>query len=124
MNKHKEQLIAVVGVSEDATKYGHKIFADLLEHGYAVVGINHKGGTVLGTHLFASLRDLPEKPSLVIIVVPPTSAVSVLETCVQLGIPQVWMQPGSESQAAREYAEKNDLQLTTNACFMTTEGVW
>ena len=57
-------LVAVVGVSTDPQKYGHRIFTDLIDSGYSVVGINPRGGVVAGQTLWPSLQAVPDKPDL------------------------------------------------------------
>lgn len=123
MNPKEYSLIAVVGVSDDASKYGHKIFRDLLKAGYPVKGVNPKGGFVLGNNLYRSLAEIEQRPDLVITVVPPAATEQVLEDCNKLGIKTLWLQPGSESPAALEKARAYGIK-TTAACFMVTKGVW
>ncbi len=123
MNPKEYKLIAVVGVSDDASKYGHKIFRDLLNAGYPVKGVNPKGGFVLGNNLYKSLSDLEGLPDLVITVVHPQVTERVVEECNKLGVKTVWMQPGSESQAAVEQAAAYGIR-TIVACFMVVKGVW
>ena len=119
----KEQNIAVVGVSGDASKYGHKIFRDLLKNGYKAEGVNPKGGFVLGKNLYKNLSELPKKPDLVITVVPPEITESVVEECNRLGVPHVWLQPGSESEKAVKKAAEFGIK-TTMACFMVSQRIW
>ncbi len=123
MNAKEYSLIAVVGVSGDASKYGHKIFRDLLHSGYPVKGVNPRGGFVLGQNLYRSLSAIERKPELVITVVPPAVTEKVVEECNQLGIKTVWMQPGSESGAAVDKAGEYGIK-TIIACFMAEKGVW
>lgn len=123
MNIHKTTAIAVVGVSQNPEKYGYRIFKDLLQNGYNVEGINSKGGIVLSKKLFAALSDLPSVPKVVIIVVPPQAGLAVLHECAELGITEVWMQPGAESPEALVLANELGIQLTT-ACFMVHESIW
>ncbi|OGS11925.1 MAG: hypothetical protein A2234_06840 [Elusimicrobia bacterium RIFOXYA2_FULL_58_8] len=123
MNIREYKLIAVVGVSEDASKYGHKIFRDLLKAGYPVKGVNPKGGFVLGNNIYRELAELEIKPDLVITVVPPSATERVIEACNALGIKTIWMQPGSESPAAVEKAGTYKIKTIT-ACFMVQKGVW
>jgi predicted CoA-binding protein len=124
MNITKQTPIAVVGVSHDPEKYGAKIFRDLVEAGYQVVGVNPKGGQVAGQNLVVSLATIQPKPELVITVVPPTITEQVVAECLRLGIKQVWMQPGSESTTAIELAKKNDLEVISQACFMVQQQLW
>lgn len=123
MNPKEYKLIAVVGVSDDASKYGHKIFRDLLNAGYPVQGVNPKGGFVLGQQVHKSLSEMEKRPDLVITVVPPAATEKVVEECNKLGVKQVWMQPGSESGKAVEKAKEYGIR-TTQACFMVQKGVW
>jgi len=124
MTIQKDTHIAIVGVSNNSEKYGYKIFTDLLKNGYTVTGVNPKGGTVVKKRLVASLSETQPKPELVIIVGPPANALSILKECRTLGIKNVWMQPGAESDEARTFASENQIELTTNACFMVREKIW
>jgi len=123
MNANEYKLIAVVGVSDDASKYGHKIFRDLLKAGYPVKGVNPKGGFVLGNNIYKSLADIETRPDLVISVVPPAVTEKIAEECNKLGIKTLWMQPGSESPAAVEKAGTYGIKTVT-ACFMVQKGPW
>ncbi|MEI7528538.1 MAG: CoA-binding protein [Elusimicrobiota bacterium] len=123
MNNREYSSIAVVGVSGDASKYGHKIFRDLLKAGYPVKGVNPKGGTVLGKALYKSLAEIENKPDLVITVVPPAVTEKVVEECNRLGIKTLWLQPGSESREALAKASVYGIK-TISACFMVQKGVW
>ncbi|HAF96321.1 MAG: hypothetical protein A2X34_10395 [Elusimicrobia bacterium GWC2_51_8] len=123
MNPTEYGLIAVVGVSDNASKYGYKIFRDLLKAGYPVKGVNPKGGFVLGNRLYPSLDEIEKRPDLVITVIPPDATVAVIEQCNKLGIKTVWMQPGSESPAALKKAKLYGIKTVT-ACFMVQKGVW
>lgn len=123
MNPKEYKLIAVIGVSDDASKYGHRIFRDLLRAGYPVKGVNPKGGFVLGNNIYRSLSEMEKKPDLVITVVPPAATEKVVEECNKLGIKSIWLQPGSESSAALEKAKTYGIK-TVSACFMIIKGVW
>ena len=123
MNQSEYKLIAVVGVSDDASKYGHKIFRDLLKAGYPVKGVNPKGGFVLGNNIYKNLSEIETRPDLVITVVHPGVTEGVVEECNKLGIKTVWMQPGSESEASIAKAATYGIK-TISACFMVQKGVW
>jgi uncharacterized protein len=109
---------AVVGVSADPSKYGHKVFANLIGAGYDVVGVNPKGGQVLGRDLYRSLAELPQTPEVVDLVVPPTVTEQVLRECVSLGLRRVWMQPGAESPAAIAFCLDNGIEAVWGECAM------
>jgi uncharacterized protein len=124
MEYSKETFIALVGASNNPEKYGYKIFKDLLAFGYDIVGVNPKGEDILDQKIYQSLSEISKKPGLVIIVVPPSVGVSILKECVELGLNNVWMQPGAESSEAIEYAATKGLNLEVNKCFMLKQGIW
>jgi len=124
MQFNKQTKIAVVGVSKDETKYGHKIFKDLLENSYNVTGLNRKGGEILGKKIYKSLTELEELPELVIFVLRPNIGILVLKQVNKLGIKNVWLQPGASSQEMVDYAQENDINLIHNACFMVKQDLW
>jgi uncharacterized protein len=119
-----EKEIAVVGVSDKPEKYGYKIFKSLMESGYKVEGINVRGGEVLGKKIYKNLQELKKIPELVITVVPPQVTENVVEECRKLGIKEIWMQPGSESENALKKAKEYGIKTTHNACLMIFNGIW
>ncbi len=124
INTLKNQNIALVGVSGNQEKYGYKIFKDLLDNHYQVIGINPKLNTLLKQTIYPSLTSLPTKPDLVIVVVNPQIALKILQECKELSIENIWFQPGAESKEAIKYAQDNNLNLNTNACIMINQGLW
>lgn len=115
---------AVVGVSEDRSKYGNKIYRDLREAGYTVFAVNPKLGTVEGDPCYPSLSALPDIPEVVDLVVPPAVSEHVVAECLKLGIRRIWFQPGSESDAAIQKAEDGGMAVVANACIMIQKAAW
>ncbi len=114
----KENVFAVVGVSENLIKYGHQVYKDLKEAGYVVYPVNPNINEVLGDRCYHSLSELPENPDVVDTVVPPEVTEKVVEECKALGIERVWMQPGSESRKAIEFCSRNDMKVVHDVCVM------
>lgn len=123
MGPKDHKCIAVVGVSDEEHKYGYRIFRDMLEAGYPVEAVNPKGGRILGRKRYKNLSEMPAKPDLVITVVPPEITEKVVGECAALGIGTVWMQPGSDSPAAKAAAAERGIKVIS-ACFMVREGIW
>jgi hypothetical protein len=113
---------AVVGVSKDPAKYGHKVYRDLRDAGFKVYPVNPNADEVLGDRCYRDLEALPRKPDVVDIVVPPKVTEVVVRTCKKLGIEKVWMQPGSESQAAIDFCRKNRIDVIYGICIMQERG--
>lgn len=115
---NKENIFAVIGVSKDPEKYGHKIYKDLKNADFKVYPINPSISEVLDDRCYPTLKDLPIKPDVVDIVVPPKITEKIAEDCYRLGIKKVWMQPGSESEKAIKFCEDNGIDVLYNVCVM------
>lgn len=123
-NDIKDKVIAVVGVSNKLEKFGYKIFRDLLAGGLKVYGVHILVKEVLGQKIFQSLKEIRVIPDIVITVVPPLATDKIVEECRLLGIKEIWMQPGSESQSAIDKAKSYGITITHHACFMVEKGIW
>lgn len=124
MDDLKQKSIAVIGVSQRPEKYGYRIFHDMKEAGYNVKGVNVRGGEVLGQKIYKSIGDLDSVPDMVITVVPAQVTEKVVEECGEMGVREIWMQPGSESEAAIEKAKGYGMRVTARACIMLAHGMW
>lgn len=79
--------VAVVGASDDITKWGGSALRNLLDGGYegAVYPVNPRGGVYFGLPVYASVADLPEAPDLALLAVGGSQVESVLEECGRRG---------------------------------------
>jgi predicted CoA-binding protein len=114
----KENVFAVVGVSRNPEKYGHKVYKDLKEAGHTVYPVNPYLDEILGDRCYPSLSDLPGKPDVVDTVVPPAVTEKILRECGALKIDKVWMQPGSESKQAIAFCKRNGIKFVHGVCVM------
>jgi Predicted CoA-binding protein len=119
MNQILDQKVwAVIGVSNDHAKYGYKVYIQLKNAGYSVYAVNPKLITIDGDPCYPSLASVPSKPDVVSVVVPPNVTEQIVRDCIDLGITNVWMQPGSESPEAIRNGEKNGLTVIHNQCVL------
>ncbi len=119
-----QRVWAIVGASMDPVKYGNQIFRDLREAGYTIYGVNPRGGEIEGQKLYPTLSDLPEKPAVVDIVVPPAVTEEIVRQCAQLGLKRVWLQPGSESEAAIRSCQEQGIKVVHDTCAMIQKRQW
>lgn len=111
--------VAVVGATDDLAKYGARIYRDLKSKGFRVFAVNPNRDTVDGDRCYPSLADLPETPTLVDIVVPPPVTLRVLRRCEELGIRNVWVQPGAEDEAVLDFLAAGDFDYRAGGpCIM------
>jgi predicted CoA-binding protein len=115
---------AVVGVSRNPSKYGNRIFHNLLEAGYKVYPVNPNISKIDGHRVYPTLADLPEPPDVVDTVVPPRITAQIVRECAQLGLRRVWMQPGSESDEAIDFCRKRDIEIVYGVCAMVHRREW
>lgn len=114
----KSNLYAIVGVSEDASKWGRKIYEKLKESGFKTVPVNPKYSKIGEEKCYSSLSEISPKPDVVITAVPPKITQNVVKKANSLGIKRIWMQPGSESPNAIKYCEDNALDCIHHSCFV------
>jgi uncharacterized protein len=107
---------AVVGASNDRSKYGHRVFMALRSSGYIVYPVNPNQGEVAGVPCYPSVSALPTLPDVVDLVVPPEVGLEVVRECAAAGVERVWFQPGAESPAAIALARELGLKVVHHAC--------
>ena len=117
--EEKNVKIALVGASNDKSKFGNRIYRDLRSKGYNVVPINPKDENIEGDKAYTSIQMMEELPDIVNLVVPPPIAMIVAQNAVELGIEYLWFQPGSESDELENWLKDTDgIKYLINACIM------
>ena len=117
--EEKNVKIALVGASNDKSKFGNRIYRDLKNKGYNVVPINPKDEKIEGDKAYTSIQMMEELPDIVNFVVPPAIAMKVAQDAVELGIEYLWFQPGSESDEIEYWLKNTDgIKYLVNACIM------
>ncbi len=113
-----QKRFAIVGATDDTKKYGHEIFKNLKNRGYEVYPVNPRLKELEGTKCYPDLTDIPVKVDVVDFVVPPQVTEAILKECKRLGLDRIWLQPGSESEAAIVFCHQNNLKVVHGLCVM------
>ena len=113
-----ETTVAVVGATDNAMKYGSVIYRDLKRKGYTVFPVNPNRTVVDGDKAYPSLGELPESPTIVNIVVPPSVTIRILRKSLELGLKNVWLQPGAESPESLAFLQEHGFNYLANTCIM------
>ena len=117
--EQKNVKIALVGASNDKSKFGNRIYRDLKIKGYNVIPINTKEERIEGDKAYTSIQMMDDLPDIVIFVVPPPIAMKVAQNAVELGVKYLWFQPGSESDELENWLKDTDgIKYLINACIM------
>ncbi|HHT51223.1 MAG TPA: CoA-binding protein [Eubacteriaceae bacterium] len=108
---------AVIGVTPNKEKFGYKIWKVLLNNGYETFAINPKYNEIEGIKCYPSLKDLPVKPEVIDFVVPPKITLAAVEEAKELGIENLWFQPGSWNEEVLEKADSLGLIHVENCVY-------
>jgi len=107
---------AVVGVSQDKTRYGYELFEVLTKHGHHVLPVNPKYGEIDGQPCYPSLADLPSKPDAVISAISPLAADKLAEACATNNMTILWMPPGTDSTEAVQACKDKNITAIYDIC--------
>jgi len=121
--------IALVGASEDMSRFGGRCLKRIIEFGFdgKLYPVNPSYQTLRGLPCFANIAALPETPDHVGIVVPATKVMGVLEECAARGVRDVTLfsggfaetatPEGREAQAAlRSFARASGMRIMGPNC--------
>jgi predicted CoA-binding protein len=91
------KVVAVVGASKNRRKFGNRALRAYREQGYTVVPINPHEREIEGLKAYASVQDVPGPIDLATFYVPPDIGAKVIHDVIAKGIPEVWLNPGADS---------------------------
>jgi uncharacterized protein len=115
------KVVAVIGASNHRSKFGNRALRAFLEQGYTVVPINPHEAEVEGIKAYASVLDVPGAIDMASFYVPPDVGERIIAEIAQKGIPEVWLNPGAESDEL--IARAKALQIVPIvACSITAVG--
>jgi len=103
------KVVAVIGASNNRQKFGNRAVRAYTREGYTVIPINPHEDVIEGLRAYASVLDVPGPIDMASFYVPPEIGERVIEEVAQKQIPEVWFNPGAESDAL--VARARDLKL-------------
>ena len=117
--KEKNAQIALIGASNNSSKFGNRIYLNLRAKGYNIIPINPKEKKIEGDKAYASIDMMNNLPDIINFVVPPQITIKITQKAIDLGITHLWFQPGSESDELVELLRENpDIKYLINSCIM------
>ncbi|HKB12771.1 MAG TPA: CoA-binding protein [Vicinamibacterales bacterium] len=91
------KVVAVIGASNNRSKFGNRALRAFQQQGYTVVPINPHETEVEGLKTYASVLDVPGTIDMASFYVPPEIGEQVIGEVAQKGIAEVWLNPGADS---------------------------
>ena len=112
------RIIAVVGLSDDASRPSHGVAAYLQRAGYRIIPVNPSVGEILGEKSYASLRDIPEQVDMVDVFRKSDAVGPIADDAIAIGAKYLWLQEGVVNQAAAEKAREAGIQVIMDRCML------
>lgn len=108
--------IAVVGLSPKANRPSHGVARALQEFGYTVVPVRPAVDTVLGEPAYADLYAVPGAIDLVDVFRAPQYIDPIVDACIDLKIPAIWLQDGVINDSAACRAQAAGMTVVMDRC--------
>ena len=105
------KVVAIVGASSDRGKFGNKALRAFQAQGHHVIPINPNQAQVEGLRTYASVLDVPESIDMATVYVQPDIALRLLDDFEKKGIPEIWINPGAESDELLADARRRKLNV-------------
>ena len=122
MHLDRMKSVAVLGASANRAKFGNKAVRAFLQQGFRVYPIHPSETTVEGLPVLRSVTDLPERPDMVSVYLPPAVLKGLLPAIAQKGCDELWLNPGAESPEVFAEAERLGLNVI-QACSIIAVGL-
>lgn len=116
------ETVAIIGASNDRSKYGNKAVRAFLQKGFRVFPVNPREREVEGLPAFAAVGDIPGALDRVSSYVPPPVLLGLLPGIAAKGCGELWLNPGAESEAVLVEASRLGLKVV-QACSILAIGV-
>jgi predicted CoA-binding protein len=98
--------VAVIGASGARHKFGNKAVRAYLRQGWTVYPVNPNEAVIEGLTSFPSVSAIPGAVDRASLYLPPAIGIAVLDEIQRKGIRELWINPGAESDALVEKAER------------------
>jgi predicted CoA-binding protein len=105
------KVVAVIGASSDRSKFGNKALRAFRAEGYTVVPVNPNEREVEGLKTYASVVEVPQVIDMATVYVPPEIGIGLLADFERKQIPEIWVNPGAESDELLAEAKRRKLNV-------------
>lgn len=108
--------IAVIGLSPKPGRPSHAVAQAMQRFGYRIVPVRPAVDAVLGEKAYASLAEIPFPVDLVDVFRAPEHLPGVVEACLAIKAPALWIQEGIVHDEAAERARAAGLTVVMDRC--------
>jgi predicted CoA-binding protein len=108
--------IAVVGLSPKAKRPSHQVASALQGFGYRIIPVRPAVDQVLGERAYAALDQLAQGIDLVNVFRAPEHCDAIVDSCIKLKLPAIWLQDGVVNEPAAARAQLAGLFVVMDRC--------
>jgi predicted CoA-binding protein len=108
--------IAVVGLSPKSDRPSFGVSQSMQRFGYRIVPVRPAVDSVLGEKAYASLADIPFPVDLVNVFRESAAIPGIVEACLAINAPALWIQEGIVHDEAAEKARAAGLTVVMDRC--------
>ena len=110
------QTLAVVGLSPKPDRPSHFVARAMQRLGVRIVPVRPAVSEVLGERAYGSLADIPFAVDAVDVFRAPSEVPALVEQCLQLKLPALWLQEGVVHEAAAQRARDGGVFVVMDRC--------
>lgn len=108
--------IAVVGLSPLPVRPSYRIARAMQGAGYRIVPVRPLVPKVLGERAYGKLADIPDPIDLVNVFRAARFIDGIVDDCLELGIPRLWIQEGVVNESAAARARAGGIKVVMDRC--------
>ncbi len=108
--------IAVVGLSPRADRPSYCVAKAIQGFGYNVIPVRPATAEVLGQKAYAALTDVPGPIDLVDVFRAAEHLDAIVDECIALKVPALWIQEGIVNEAAARRAQEAGMTVVMDRC--------
>jgi len=114
----RAQTIAVLGFSPKPDRPSHTVAAALQRYGYRIIPVRPALKTGLGEPAFPGLASIPDPAAIDLVDVfrAPEHVDEIVDACIALKVPAIWLQIGVVNEAAAARARAAGLTVVMDRC--------
>lgn len=114
--------VVIIGATNDRKKFGNKALRAFVQQGYTVYPVNPNQTEMEGLRAFKSIADVPVRPHMITVYVPPAIVLKLLPEIAAKGCDELWLNPGTESETVLAEAQRLGLNVIQACSIMEKAG--
>lgn len=106
--------VAVVGATTNPDKLGFLVLKNIIAGGFKgrIYAVNQKGGSVMNLQCYKSLSEINEVPDIIVVIVPSSSVLNVIEEAGKLGVKGAIIISGGFGESGNNELERELVELS------------